>query len=215
PAPATAGALDRIVLRGDEEGFDNTVFVVPPKQASVSIVYLGADSEGDTREPLYYVQRAFQKTQRQMVRVLARAPNQLVSADEMKSASLFIVTSGPSEETTRALREQVTAGKTLLMVLDGAATETTLARLLGLDHLQAEDGRVTTYAMLAEIDFRHPLLAPFADPRYSDFTKIHFWKYRRLDAAAISGARVLAKFDSGDPAILETPVAKGRVLVLT
>jgi hypothetical protein len=215
PVPATIGALDRIVLQGDEEGFDNIVFVLPPEQASASVVYLGADVEGDTREPLYYVQRAFQKTQRQTVRVVARAPNQPVSPDEMKSASLFIITGAPSQETTKTLREQVTAGKTLLMVLDGAATEGNLARLLGLDHLQVEDGRVTTYAMLAEIDFRHPLLAPFADPRFSDFTKIHFWKYRRLDPTAIPGARVLAKFDSGDPAILETSIGKGHVLVLT
>jgi hypothetical protein len=215
PTPSSPGSLDRIVLQGDEETFDNTVFVLPPEQASASVLYFGADSEGDAREPLYYVQRVFQKTQRQMVRVVARAPNQLVSSAEMMSASLFIVTGGPFEETTRALREQVNAGKTLLMVLDGAATEGTLARLLGLDHLELEDGRVTTYAMLAEIDFRHPLLAPFADPRFSDFTKIHFWKYRRLDAAAIPGARVLAKFDSGDPAILETPIGKGHVLVLT
>jgi hypothetical protein len=133
----------------------------------------------------------------------------------MKSAALSIITSGLPEETTKALREQVTVGKTVLMVLDGPATEATLVRLLGLERLEAGEGRVTSYAMLADIDFRHPLLAPFADPRYSDFTKIHFWKYRRLDAAAIAGVRVLAKFDSGDPAILEAPVGRGRIFVLT
>jgi len=69
--------------------------------------------------------------------------------------------------------------------------------------------------MLAEMDFRHPLFAPFADPRFSDFTKIHFWKYRRVDASAIPNARVVAKFDTGDPAILEIPIGRGRVLVLT
>src|SRR4029077_16956039 len=69
--------------------------------------------------------------------------------------------------------------------------------------------------MLAEIDFSHPLFAPFADPRFSDFTKIHFWKYRRLEAPALPGAHVVAKFDSGDPAIVEVPVGKGHVIVLT
>ena len=79
----------------------------------------------------------------------------------------------------------------------------------------AEEARVNNYALLADIDFRHPLLAPFADPRFSDFSKIHFWKYRRLDASQIPGASVLAKFDTGDPAILEVTVGKGRMLVLT
>jgi len=46
------------------------------------------------------------------------------------------------------------------------------------------------YAMFAEIDFKHPLFAPFADPRFSDFTKIHIWKYRKLDAAGIPDARM-------------------------
>jgi hypothetical protein len=69
--------------------------------------------------------------------------------------------------------------------------------------------------MLAEIDFQHPLFAPFADSRFSDFTRIHFWKYRRLDATAIPHARIVAKFDNGDPAALDVPVGKGRVILLT
>jgi hypothetical protein len=87
--------------------------------------------------------------------------------------------------------------------------------LLQLERLNVEEVRPNGYAMLAEIDFRHPLFAPFADPRYSDFTKIHFWKYRRLETAAIPGARAIAKFDSGDPAILETSVGRGHLLVFT
>ena len=69
--------------------------------------------------------------------------------------------------------------------------------------------------MLADIDFRHPIFAPFADPRFNDFTRIHFWKYRRLDITSVPGAREVAKFDSGAPALLEVPVGKGRLLVLT
>jgi hypothetical protein len=67
--------------------------------------------------------------------------------------------------------------------------------------------------MLGEVDFKHPLFAPFADPRFSDFTKIHFWQYRRLDLATLPEARVLARFDSGDPAIAEIAVGAGRVLI--
>jgi hypothetical protein len=69
--------------------------------------------------------------------------------------------------------------------------------------------------MLGELDFRHPIFAPFADPRFSDFTKIHFWEYVRVDEATIPHARTVAKFDSGDPALIEVPTGSGRVLVLT
>jgi hypothetical protein len=80
--------------------------------------------------------------------------------------------------------------------------------------LTGEEGRFSNYGLLGEVDFRHPLLAVFADPRFSDFTKIHFWNYRRLDAEAVTGATVLARFDNGDPALLEIAAGKGRVFVL-
>lgn len=100
-------------------------------------------------------------------------------------------------------------------MLGSQAAGSGLAKLLGLDALTTEEARPDRYAMLAEIDFQHPLFIPFADARFSDFTKIHFWKYRRVSATAIPGARVVARFDSGDPALLEVPMGKGRVLILT
>jgi hypothetical protein len=67
--------------------------------------------------------------------------------------------------------------------------------------------------MLTDIEFGHPLFAPFADARFSDFTKIHFWKYRKLDFSSLTNARTLARFDTGDPAIVSIPSGKGRVFV--
>jgi hypothetical protein len=69
--------------------------------------------------------------------------------------------------------------------------------------------------MLGQIDFTHPLFAPFADPRYSDFTKIHFWKHRDVATNGLSGARVVARFDDGAPALLELPSGRGHAFVLT
>lgn len=71
------------------------------------------------------------------------------------------------------------------------------------------------YRLLGEIDFTHPLFAIFANPRYGDFTKIHFWKHQPLSLKAGSATRVLARFDNGDPAILERALGTGRVLVFT
>ncbi len=84
-----------------------------------------------------------------------------------------------------------------------------------MDNLSATEAPATGYAMFGRIDFEHPLFAPFADPRYSDFTKIHFWKHRRLDTDKLSGARVLARFDNGDAALIEVPKDQGRLLIFT
>ncbi len=69
--------------------------------------------------------------------------------------------------------------------------------------------------MLGEIAFDHPLFSPLAGAQFSDFTKIHFWKHRRIKPAAIVGARVLARFENGDPAVLEKKVGKGNLIVMT
>jgi hypothetical protein len=70
------------------------------------------------------------------------------------------------------------------------------------------------YSLLGEIDFKHPLFAHFAGPRYSDFTKIHFWKQQRFALKVPAVSRAIARFDNGDPALLERRLGTGRLLAL-
>jgi hypothetical protein len=69
--------------------------------------------------------------------------------------------------------------------------------------------------MFGQMDFTHPLFAPFSDPRFGDFTKIRFWKHRKLSTEKLPGARVIASYDDNDPAILEVAVGRGRAFVFT
>jgi hypothetical protein len=105
----------------------------------------------------------------------------------------------------------------VLYVLKDAAALASLGELLECGGLSAEEAEPRDYAMLGEIDFSHPLFATFADPRFSDFTKIRFWRHRRLEIEGEKPpeVRVLARFDDGYPALLERPHGKGRLLVLT
>jgi hypothetical protein len=214
PVPKT-GAAERIVLRGDDDDFDNSVYVIPPAPQRTTILWLGSDGVDDTKQPLFFLRRAFPDTPRLAVQVIARAPAAPLVADEIANAAAVFVTEPLSPGASAALREQVLAGKTLVFAPKTTEAAGTLGALFGREAIRMEDARPSNYAMFAEIDFQHPLFAPFADPRFSDFTKIHIWKYRKLDAAAIPDGRVVAKFDSGDPAIIEAPLGKGRVLILT
>jgi hypothetical protein len=207
---AVAGGAQAITLRGDDEDFDNTVFVIPPAPQKITVAYLGAEPADDSRQPLFFLRRALPVTPRLVITVLASKPAAPLPTD----AALFVVTDALSAAQASALREQVLAGKTVLAVPKNAAAAAALAPVLGLGTLPVEEGKVKNYAMLAEINFQHPLFAAFADPRYSDFTKIHFWKYRRIDFSAVAGASMVAKFDNGDPALVEISVGKGRVVVL-
>jgi len=202
---------DRVMLRGDDEAFDNTVFSPPPERSRLGVIYIG-ESETDSRGPLYFVRRALQGTPRQEIRITAKQPSAPLLPNEADAATMFIVTTAVPEELAAPLRSQLSQGKAVLFAPTDAAAAATLGNLLGQSSVPVEEGAPRSYAMLGEIDFRHPLFAPFADARYSDFTKIHFWKYRRLDLRALPGAQIVASFDNGDAAIADVPVGKGRVV---
>jgi Mg-chelatase subunit ChlD len=212
--PEKSLGANRIRLRGDDEEFDNTVFTVPPETSWMNVIYFGSDSPDDSRGPLYFARRAFQTTPQETIEIMVKPMNAALAASEAESATMFIVTDPISDTLGAALRKQMLSGKTILFAPQDAAVAATVGNLLGRAPVPAAEGSAGNYAMLGEIDFRHPLFAPFADPRYSDFTKIHFWKYRRIDCSSIPEARVVAKFDNGDAAIVEIPAGKGRVIVL-
>lgn len=215
PAGPESLGSTAIALRGDDEVFDNRVFVNPPEKRQVEVLYLGADTAEEMREPLFFLQRALTGTPRIDLQVVARDPSAPLAASDVAGAALLVVTdplSAPAAETVRA---RIEAGATVVAAPKRPAFAPTLSVLAGRPGLALEEARPGSYAMLAEIDFRHPVFAPFADPRYSDFTKIHFWAYRRLSTEALPEHRVLGRFDSGDPALVEIPAGRGRLLVLT
>ncbi len=224
---------DRLALSGDDHAFDNQVWLVPPRYARHTVLYVGPGSVADPKSPLYFLNLAFPEALGRSVEILAVDPaadahRTLADAEmaEWRSAPLVVVT-GAVGDWADAVKQRLQAGGTVLCVLTdaekGATTRGSLATLLGVtdSDLKVEEAIGGKYAMLADIDFQHPVFAPFADPRYGDFTKIHFWKHRQLTLpAALTGpmprsTQVLARFDDGSPAVVECRVAKGRVIVLT
>ena len=215
PVPKGVTGLSRISLRGDDEDFDNTIFAIPPTQQKLSVLWLGADAPDDTKQPLFFLRRALSDSPRLAVKVIAHAPSAPLLPDDLHGATVVFVADPLPPILAAELHQMALGGGTIVFTPKSAAAAPTLAALLGRDGLALEEAKPANYAMFAEIDFRHPLFAPFADPRFSDFTKIHIWKYRKLATAAIPDAHVVVKFDSGDPALLDVPVGRGRVLVLT
>jgi hypothetical protein len=126
---------------------------------------------------------------------------------------MIIVTGNLRSGSVRTLREYLESGRMAMLVVSSAEQESTLAGLAGAENLNVRDADVDQYAMLSRLDFQHPALMAFADPQFGDFSRIHFWKYRRIDSAAIPRARVMAWFDSDDPAWLEVPIGNGSLLV--
>ncbi len=219
PFPTNGPAPELLRLTGDDEDFDNTVYYAPPKAEQIEVIYLGADAPTDSSQPLYYLRRAFQETRRLNVSVNVQKGTGAIPPAETARASLLLAAGSLTPESVKAARSFLESGRTVVYALPdaGSSTAASLAELLGLGSvpLQEADTSNGAYALLGQIDFQHPIFAPFADPRFSDFTKIHFWKHRVLDPAPIKNARVIARFDRGDPALVEIPVGKGSLFLLT
>jgi Mg-chelatase subunit ChlD len=215
PRPADPGKQRRLQLTGDAHAFDNTLFVATRPRESVEVLYLGADAANDPAGMLYFAERALGASPRRDVTVKAFALDAELPALVPRATPLVILTG----ETTPANREKLLtyleAGGTVLDVLDAAGMHETLAALARANVLESTDSETGQYAMLSQIDFKHPLFAPLAAPQYNDFTKIQFLRYRRLPAGALADAHVVARFEGDDPAILEQLVGKGRLVIFT
>ena len=213
--PKLPEGAHKLTLSGDEVDFDNTLWLSPTQPRRVPVIFLGDDKEDDTRASLFYLRRAFPETAQEIVEISARRAGDVVAMFELQKAQLVFIGDGATDAQLAAARQFARDGRLVVMPMTTAASAEALGRVLEIPGLTAEEAVVREYALLAQIDFQTPLFAAFADPRFSDFTKIHFWHHRRLDAAKLPGAKVLASFDSRDPAILRVPLGKGGVIVLT
>lgn len=211
-APTNTPQADRIVLTGDDEPFDNVVHVLPPRPVELRIAYLGDDTLGQPREPLFFLRRALPESRRQSATVVVLDPNTTPPADALETARLVVVTTGVPQPTADRLRKTAEKGGTVVLAAAHAGAGPTLAHLVGQPSLALAEERPANHVLLASLDFRHPLLAPFNDPRFSDFTRIHWWRYRRITGDLPPNAKVVARFDSGDPAWIDVPVGRGRVV---
>ena len=205
----------KLVLKGDDHNFDNTLYLAPKLDRQINILYIGNDDAEDPEHMLYYLRRAFQPAGTFQPNVVSQRPDNSTSNTDLSATHLVVVGDSIDREHTASLRQIIEAGGTILLAMNSVDAAATIAALTGLENMNCQEAQVDEYAMLGPIDFEHPLLSPFSEPRFGDFTKIHFWKYRRINIENLSTARVLARFDNDDPALFELPVGQGSLLVLT
>jgi hypothetical protein len=215
---APPAGVEQLLLTGDEQAFDNSAYIARPTQQKMEVLFVGADHPEVKESPLYYLTRADFDDARRDVSVKPLAGEPLPSAIVPAEVPLVVAAEPVTIADEEVLREYIQAGGGLLMVLTqgfvGDDAVQTLGRLIPGERLRIVEAEVDDYAMLAEIDFSHAIFQPFADPRFNDFTKIHFWSHRHIELGEETSARVLARFDDRSPALVEFPLEKGTIWVL-
>jgi len=218
-APPVQDAAEARVLRltGDAWDFDNRVFVAPPQPKAVRIVFIGDEATRDeAASPLFYLSRALQTTATLLPKlqvIPAGTPTIPPGTDIVFISGMVLM-----EPMTMALRSFLDAGGMVVKVVDENTPAAEVEALSGVPGatFKPTGNDKSDYLMLAEVDTAHPLLRPFADERLRDFTKLRFWKHRRIEMSdeAAKGLQVIARFDNRDPAILTASPGKGRLILL-
>src|SRR5260221_4371560 len=171
---------DRLILSGDDADFDNTLYLVPLRRETVRVLYVGDDALDDVKGLGYYLQADWADTPQRKVELVTHKPAQAIGDTELMGARAVVASGALSSESAAALRRFAQAGGDVLYVLQDVSAVKTAAELLDEKDLKIEESPARDFSLLGRVDTRHPLFAPFADARFGDFTKIHFWKHRRM-----------------------------------
>lgn len=207
------GAGGSLRLEGDAHDYDDTIYLADAPEAEETVLYVGEGAPDDPDAPLYYVDRVFRDLPRRVVRLRVVRPGEPLAIETEASVPLVIVAGDPGPEATARLARFARDGGTVLGVLTAPGRPEALEAIAGAVIGEAEEARVEPDAMLGAIDFGDDLFAPLAAPQYNDFTNIRFWNYRRIAEPADGDARVVARFEGGDPAVVVWPVGAGRLVV--
>lgn len=207
----------RVTLTGDKTGFDNEAWFVRPSPPVVTVRYLGAGDPNDARSLCYYLERAFLSTAARGVEfVTGEITPPAIPSDGSPQAShaTLIIINQPLDDTQlQAMQVAFKNGQQIIVV--GSTPELCeQAFRIAPSERRAESDLVREastdgYAMLCDVQLSHSLFQPFDDAKLSDFTKLPVWHHRSLGLSGVPStsrankASILAKFDNGDPAVVE------------
>ncbi len=215
PLPIGGTTPRTLRLSGDAQGFDNTVYFADEPREESTVLYIGKEPADDSSGLLYYLNRVFSGTPRHSVKVVPVLPSAPLLLEAERTTPLVILGSETTPENARRLGQYLTNGGTVLFVATRPGQTETLATLSETSPFDLSEAEVKRDVMLGEVTFGHPVFAPLAAAQFNDFTKIHFWKYRKMPPKLLEKSHTLAKFEGGDPAVTETLIGKGRLFVFT
>src|SRR5262245_36439665 len=182
-------------------------FVITPA-APVPVMTVSQGSADST----LYLSRALAIGEAPRFDAALQSPDAL-AGDAMNRARVIILNDIPIGDNVAAkLVTFVEGGGGLLMAVgQRAAWPNGRAAWLPASIGQPVDRTRGAAARLSGIEFGHAIFEPFRAPRSGDFSSARFYSYRALTAA--KDASVLARFDTGEPALVERGAGRGRVIV--
>ncbi len=216
--------FDRLLLEGDESDFDNAYFTVAVEKQSVPVIYFGDEESDDADAMMYFLRNALTDDAFREINLVQVKSNDTLDTQRLNAlnADLVFVTRPIDTETTNWLKSHLDREGTMFSVFHDGKQRESLEPFFGklkTDDSKSESGDRERFSLLAQIDFSHLLFAPFANPRYNDFTKIHFWQHIRVDRSSDvfsdEQSKIIASFDDDSPALIQSQVGRGKAYLMT
>jgi len=198
-----------VLLEGDGEDYDNTLYCVVPKKERRSILYLGDDKE-KSKSNYFYLNLFFEGDE---FSELLCDELEMLRKKEIKPA--FVVVNRPFfQNEIDPIREYLNEGGTVVFMLQDVAMEKSLSKLIN-EKIKVTQAQADDYLLWGQIDDTHWLFEPFFESKFKDFSSIFFWKYRKVEWEIQSKLKPIATFDNGDPALLSATFGTGELLLFT
>lgn len=216
--PQSKAIVSGIELSGDEQDFDNLIELPAVENPIVRVGHVGPVNVNDPESMRYYLQRVLDGNQERDVEVVDLVKEDGVLLPVPDDVRLVVCTADVPEGLLASLKGLLDRAGTVLVAAPDVKTVESVSTLLP-DGVTVTEADVDEYAMLGQVDFGHPLFSMFSEARFSDFSGIQFWKHRNLDFPQEDSSKgdweVIAKFDTGLPAIVDTRSGdSGSVLLM-
>ncbi len=212
-------------LEGDGSEFDNRFYMSHSEPIPSDLLCVEELSKSPDESLGFFLRQLPMSDAKRTVTFKSREPASPEPWPSPESTPLIVASHNLS--TSDGLAAYIDQGGHLLWVWDAVASTSTsdgmnkpfdysigLQKLTGMSDFRVSEAQVRQYAMLESVDFRHPLFADLSDSKFNDFSKIRFWKHRRLVSDRLDDWRLLAKFDDGSPALICKDQGMGKIWIL-
>lgn len=194
---------------GDALPRDNVFYFVLSPPAPVPVMVVGQSGRSDAS---LYVGRALEIGDAPRFESSSQSVDALGPEVLAKSRLLILNDVPVTESLAQRLSAFVEGGGGLLLAAGPRATwPGSRAAWLPATPESTIDRTRGAPAKLSAIDYGHVVFEPFRAPRSGDFASARFYSYRGLKPA--KDATVLARFDTGEPALVERIAGRGHAIV--
>ncbi len=198
----------KVELLGDSEPFDDILYIAEERPRPMDLHYYGDIEKVDNpNESAFYLKRATAGWEDP--RIAFEEPSQPDNS-ENQAEPFILIDSVLDKAAIESLRQQVGNGSHALMLISSPEQIDTAQALFGESGWSASKPERSD-SRLGTIDFEHPTFNLFADPRFSDFSRIRFWHSHALRLPTASEATIVAQYDDESPALIEKRNGKGLI----